>query len=69
MFGMKKALARIVAGGALAFVTVVAGAGAAEAGTISLADCLATPGTTVVNHGAWTGCHGPGMGPSGTKIV
>jgi invasion protein IalB len=62
-------VARVVVSAALALGSLVASAGAAHAGTITLAQCEATPGTEVKDHGAWVGCHGPGMGSSGIKIV
>jgi len=65
----KRILARLVAGAALTAFSIVGIAGPALAGTISMADCVATPGTEVKDHGAWVGCHGPGMGSSGTLIV
>ncbi len=65
----KRLVARAIAATGLAFVSLVTVAGAAEAGTITEAGCLARVGTTVIDHGAWTGCHGPGMGSSGVKIV
>jgi invasion protein IalB len=65
----KRTVARAFASVAIAFASLVAAAGAAHAGTITLAQCEATPGTEIKDHGAWVGCHGPGMGSSGIKIV
>lgn len=62
----KRRIARAIAATGLAFVSLVTVAGAAEAGTISAADCLAGGGS-IVDHGAWQGC--AGIAPHHIKIV
>lgn len=64
-----KNVARAVVGIAMAIVSLVAGAGAADAATITGAACEALPGTEVRDHSSWVGCHGEGMPSSGMLIV